>query len=65
MLWLTVGLTVDGYDYLKEFPFHKNTIEKTNFKLLTDIDRLAELPLSEELTVIKTDQVFKGYAISR
>ena len=64
MLWLTVGLTVDGYDYLKEFPFYKNTIEKTKFKLLANIDRLAELPFSEELTVIKTDQVFKGYAIS-
>ena len=64
MLWLTVGLTVDGYDYLKEFPFYKNTIEKTKVKLLANIDRLAELPFSEELTVIKTDQVFKGYAIS-
>ena len=33
-------------------------------KRLKNIDGLAELPFYEQLSVIKTDQAFKGYAIS-
>ena len=33
-------------------------------KHLKNIDGLAELPFYEQLSVIKTDQAFKGYAMS-
>ena len=33
-------------------------------KRLKNIDRLAELPFYEQLSVIKTNQVFRGYAMS-
>ena len=39
-------------------------IEKPKVKHLKNIDRLAELPFYEQLSVIKTNQVFKGYAMS-
>ena len=31
---------------------------------MKNIDRLAELPFYEQLSVIKTDQAFRGYAMS-
>ena len=34
---------------------------KPKVKRLKNIDRLAELPIYEQLSMIKTDQVFKGY----
>ena len=51
----------DAADYFKEHPFYNEPIKKTN-KL--NIDRLAELPFYEQLSVIKTNQAFKGYAMS-
>ena len=39
-------------------------IKKSKIKRLKNIDRLAELPFYEQLSVIKTDQVLKGYAMS-
>ena len=54
----------DGVDYFKELPFCNKPIKKPKVKHLKNIDRLAELPFHEQLSVIKTDQAFKGYAMS-
>ena len=54
----------DAVDYFKELPFYNKPIEKPKVKRLKNIDQLAELPFYEQLSVIKTDQAFKGYAMS-
>ena len=54
----------DAVDYLKELPFYNKPIGKPKVKRLKSINRLAELPFYEQLSVIKTDQAFKGYAMS-
>ena len=54
----------DALDYFKELPFYNKTIVKPNVKRLKNIDQLAELAFYEQLSVIKTDQAFKGYAVS-
>ena len=54
----------DAVDYFKELPFYNKPIKKPKVKHLKNIDRLAELPFYEQLSVIKTDQAFKGYAMS-
>ena len=51
-------------DYLKEIFFYKKPIEKPKIKHLKNIDLLFELPFYEELSVIKTDHAFRGYAKS-
>ena len=45
----------DAIDYFKELPFYNKPIEKPKVKRLKNIDRLVELPLSEQLSVIKTN----------
>ena len=52
----------DGVDYFKELPFYNKPIEKV--KRLKNIDRLTELLIVEQLSVIKTDQAFTGYTMS-
>ena len=54
----------DAVDYFKELPFQNKPIKKTKLKRLKSIDRLAELPFYEQLSEIKTDQAFRGYAMS-
>ena len=54
----------DAVDYSKELPFYNKSIEKPKVKRLKNIDRLVELPFYEQLSVIKTDQAFKGYPVS-
>ena len=51
-------------DYFKEFPFYNRSIEKSKIKLLKKIDQLAELPSYEQLSIITTNQAFRGYATS-
>ena len=48
----------------KELPFYNKPIKKPKVKRLKNIDWLAQLPFYEELSVIKTDQAFRGYAMS-
>ena len=55
----------DVVDYFKEIPFYNEPIKKPKVKRLKNIDRLAELPFYEQLSVIKTNQVFRGYAMSQ
>ena len=49
----------DAVDYFKELPFYNKPIEKTKVKQLKNIDQLAE-----QLSIVKTDQAFRGYAMS-
>ena len=54
----------DVIDYFKELPFYNKHIEKPKIKHLKNIDLLSEVPLYEELNVIKTKHPFRGYAMS-
>ena len=51
----------DTVNYFKELPFYNKPIEKTKVKRLKNIVQLAELPFYEQLSVIKTNQSFRGY----
>ena len=53
----------DVINYFKELPFYNKPIERP-VKCLKNIDPLVELPFFEQLSIIKTDQAFKGYAMS-
>ena len=54
----------DVIDYFKELRFNNKLIKKPKVKNLKNIDRLAELPFYEQLSVIITDKAFRGYAMS-
>ena len=54
----------DAVDYSKKLPFFSKSTEKTKVKRLKNIDQLIELPFYEQLSVIKTNQTFSGYAMS-
>ena len=54
----------DAVDYFKELPFYNKAIKKPKVKRLKNIDRLAELPFYEQLSVVKTNQAFRGYVMS-
>ena len=55
----------DAVDYFKELPFYNKPIKKPKVKRLKNIDPLNELPFYEgQVSVIKTDQAFRGYAMS-
>ena len=47
-----------------ELSFYNKPIEKPKVKRLKNTDQLAELPFYEQLSVIKTNQAFRGYAKS-
>ena len=47
-----------------ELSFYNKPIEKPKVKRLKNTDQLAELPFYEQLSVIKTNQAFRGYAMS-
>ena len=51
-------------NYFKELRFYNTYIEKPKIKRLKKIDWLSELLFYEELSAVKTDQAFKGYAMS-
>ena len=53
----------DVINYFKELPFYNKSIEKL-VKNSKNIDRLTDFPFYKQLSIIKTDQGFKGYAIS-
>ena len=44
--------------------WYKKHIEKPKIKRLKNIDLLSELPFYEEMNVIKTNQAFRGYAMT-
>ena len=51
-------------DYFKELLFDNKPIKKPKVKFLKNIDRLAELPFYDQLSVTKTNQLFRRYAMS-
>ena len=53
----------DTVKYFKELPFYNKPIEKPKVKRLKNFDQLAELLFYEQLSVIKTNQAFRGYAM--
>ena len=53
----------DVINYFKELRFYNKLIERP-IKRLKNIDPLVKLPFYEQLSVIKTGQAFKGYAMS-
>ena len=55
----------DAVNYFKELHFYNKPIKKPKVKRLKNIDRLAGLPFYEQLSVIKTNQAFRGYAMLR
>ena len=61
---MTIFSEIDTVEHLKELPFYKKPIEKPKIKQLKSIDLLAELPFFEQLSIIKTNQAFEGYAMS-
>ena len=54
----------NAVDYFKELPFYNKPIKNPKIKHLKKIDQLAEVPFYEQLSIIKTDQTFRGYAMS-
>ena len=54
----------DVVDYFRELPSYNKPIEKPKIKRLKSIDQLVELPFFEQLSIIKTNQAFRGYAMS-
>ena len=56
--------SLSNIDYFKELPFFNVCIEKPKIKRLNNVDLLAELPFYDQLNIVKTDQAFKGYAVS-
>ena len=53
----------DAVAYFKELPFYNKPIEKPKVKRLKNVDRLVELPIYKQLSVIKTNEAFKRYAM--
>ena len=54
----------DAVDYFKELPLYNKLIKKPKVKRLKNIDQLGELPFYEQLSIIKTNRAFRGYAMS-
>ena len=53
----------DANKYFKELLFYNKPIERP-IKCLKNLDPLVELPFYERLSIIKTHQAIKGYAMS-
>ena len=51
----------DVVDYFKELPLNNRIITKTRVKRLKNIDLLSERPFYKQLSVIKTNHVFREY----
>ena len=54
----------NAVDYFKELAFYNKPIKNPKAKRLKNIDQLSELPFYEQLSITKTDQTFRGYAMS-
>ena len=55
---------INTFKHFKELPFYNEFIEKPKIKRLKNVDLLAEQPFYEQANTIKTNQAFKGYAMS-
>ena len=54
----------NAVDYFKKLPFYNKPIKKPKVKHLKNIDWLAEPPFYGQLSLIKTNQAFRGYTMS-
>ena len=54
---------VSNINYSKELPFFNVSIDKPKIKRLSNINLLAEQSFYKQLSVIKANQAFKGYAM--
>ena len=61
---MTVLSKIDTVQYFRQLPFYNNPIEKPKLKRLKNVNLLAELPFHAQLSIIKTNQAFTGYAMS-
>ena len=61
---MTIKFHPNVVDYFKEIPFYSKPAEKSKIKRLKNIDLLSELPFDKELSIIKTNHAFRGYARS-
>ena len=61
---MTILSKINEANYLKELPFYNVSIGKPKIKRLTNINLLAKLHFYKQLSVVKTDQSFSGYARS-
>ena len=62
---MTMLSEIDTVKHFKELPFYNEFIKKKKkIKCFTDINLLAEQPFYEQLSIIKTNQAFTGYAMS-
>ena len=50
-------------NYSKELPFYNKPIETPKIKRLRNTDLLAKQPFYEQLSIIKTNEAFRGYAM--
>ena len=55
---------LSNINYFTELSFYNSFIDKPKIKPLSNINLLVELPFHEQLSIIKTDQAFCGYAMS-
>ena len=55
---------LSNINYFKELPFFNVSIDKSKIKRLKNVDLLAEQPFYEQLSIMKANQAFKGYAMS-
>ena len=55
---------ISGVNYFKELSFYNKPTEKPKIKPLQNINLLAEQLFYEQLNIIKTNQAFRGYAMS-
>ena len=61
---MTISSKNNDVNYFKELPFYNELIKKPKIKRLKNVYLLAELPFYEQLSIIKTNQAFKGYSMS-
>ena len=61
---MTISSKNNDVNYFKELPFYNKFIKKPKIKRLKNVDLLAEQPFCKQLSIIKTNQAFKGYAMS-
>ena len=57
---MTIQSNINNF---KELSFYNKPIEKPRIKHLKNINLLPELPFYKQLSIIKANQGFKGYAI--
>ena len=61
---MTIFSKINDVNYFVELPFYNSFIEKPKIKPLKNVDLLAEQSFYEQLSIIKTNEAFKGYAMS-